>query len=118
MGKRVLLVDDAAFMRMKMKQVLAGLGHDVIGEAGNGLEAIELYAKLQPDAVLMDITMPDMDGLAALKKIKQTDPKAVVIMVSAMGQQSFVLEAVQAGAKDFIVKPFEAERVRKVMDSL
>ena len=118
MGKRVLLVDDAAFMRIKMKQVLVGLGHEVIGEAGNGAEAVEQYSKLKPDAVMMDITMPDMDGLTALKKIREVNPKAVVIMVSAMGQQSFVLEAVQAGAKDFIVKPFEVERVRKVMDSL
>ena len=118
MGKRVLLVDDATFMRMKMKQVLAGLGHEVVGEAANGAQAIEQYSLLKPDAVMMDITMPDMDGLTALKKIRQIDPKAVVIMVSAMGQQAIVLEAVQSGAKDFIVKPFVAERVQKVMDSL
>lgn len=118
MGKRLLLVDDAAFMRMKLKQVLTELGHEVVGEASNGAEGVEQFKKLKPDAVTMDITMPDMDGLTALKKIRELDPQAIVIMVSAMGQQSYVLDAVKAGAKDFIVKPFEPERVKKVMDSL
>lgn len=118
MGKKVLLVDDASFMRVKLKLLMTELGHEVIGEAGNGTQAIAQYVQLTPEVVLMDITMPDMSGLEALKQIRQLDPKAVVIMVSAMGSQSFVLEAVQAGAKDFIVKPFENERVRKVMDSL
>ena len=117
MGKRMLLVDDAAFMRMKLKQVLMEQGHEVIGEASNGAEGVEQYVKLRPDAVTMDITMPIMDGIAAMKQIRQIDPNAVVIMVSAMGQTSFVLEAVNAGAKDFIVKPFDPERVQKVMDS-
>ena len=117
MGKRVLLVDDASFMRIKMKQVLDQLGHEVVGEAANGEEAITQYIQLKPDVVTMDITMPVMDGVTALRKIRQIDPNAVVVMISAMGQQSFVVDAVQAGAKDFIVKPFEVERVRKVMDS-
>lgn len=118
MGKKVLLVDDASFMRSKLKLLMNELGHEVIGEAGNGNQAIAQYAQLKPEVVLMDITMPDMSGLDALKEIRRIDPKAIVIMVSAMGSQSFVLEAVQSGAKDFIVKPFENERVRKVMDSL
>jgi len=118
MGKRMLLVDDAAFMRMKLKQVLMEQGHEVIGEAANGAEGVEQFVKLRPDAVTMDITMPILDGIAAMKQIRQIDPNAVVIMVSAMGQTSFVLEAVNAGAKDFIVKPFDPERVRKVMESL
>ena len=118
MGKNVLLVDDASFMRAKLKMLMNELGHEVIGEAANGAQAIALYAQLKPEVVLMDITMPNMSGNEALKEIRRIDPKAVVIMVSAMGSQSFVLEAVQAGAKDFIVKPFENERVRKVMDSL
>lgn len=118
MGKKVLLVDDASFMRAKLKLLMNELGHEVIGEAANGAQGISLYAQLKPEVVLMDITMPDMSGLDALKEIRRIDPKAIVIMVSAMGSQSFVLEAVQSGAKDFIVKPFENERVRKVMDSL
>jgi two-component system chemotaxis response regulator CheY len=117
LGKRMLLVDDAAFMRMKLKQVLTELGHEVIGEGANGAEGVAQYAKLKPDAVTMDITMPEMDGIEALKQIRAMDPNAVVIMVSAMGQQGIVLDAVKAGAKDFIVKPFDPERVRKVMDS-
>ena len=118
MGKKVLLVDDATFMRVKLKMLMTELGHEVVGEAGNGAQAIDQYTQLKPEVVLMDITMPDMSGLEALREIKKIDPKAVVIMVSAMGSQSFVLEAIQSGAKDFIVKPFENERIRKVMDSL
>ena len=117
LGKRILLVDDAAFMRLKLKQVLSEQGHEVIGEASNGAEGVEQYAILKPDAVTMDISMPVMDGLAAMKKIREFDSKAVVIMVSAMGQISYILEAASAGAKDFIVKPFDPERVRKVMES-
>ena len=118
MGKKVMLVDDASFMRLKLKMLMNELGHEVVGEAGNGNQAISLYKELRPEVVLMDITMPDMTGLQALKELKKIDPAAVIIMVSAMGSQSFVLEAIQSGAKDFIVKPFENERVRKVMDSL
>ena len=111
MAKNVLICDDAAFMRMMIKDILGKNGYNVVGEAENGLKAVEKYAELSPDLVLMDITMPEMDGIAALKKIKSNDPNAVVIMCSAMGQQAMVIESIQAGAKDFIVKPFQAERV-------
>ena len=108
---RVLIVDDAAFMRMMLKNILTKAGFEVAGEAANGNEAIERYKDLLPDLVTMDITMPEMDGLQALKSIKTIDPKAKVIMASAMGQQSMVIEAIQSGAVDFIVKPFNEERV-------
>ena len=111
MGKNILICDDAAFMRMMIKDILTKNGYTVAGEAENGLRAVERYNELKPDLVLMDITMPEMDGIAALKKIKSNDPNAVVIMCSAMGQQAMVIESIQAGAKDFIVKPFQAERV-------
>lgn len=111
MGKRILIVDDAAFMRMMIKDILTKNGYNVVGEAENGAKAFEKYNELKPDLVLMDITMPEVDGIAALKKIKGSDPNAMVIMCSAMGQQAMVIEAIQGGAKDFIVKPFQPERV-------
>ncbi len=111
MGKTILIVDDAAFMRMMIKEILTKNGFDVIGEASDGAEAVEKYGELNPDLVTMDITMPEMDGITALKKIKDTDPNAKIIMCSAMGQQAMVIDAIQAGAKDFIVKPFQADRV-------
>lgn len=111
MAKNVLVVDDAAFMRMMIKDILTKNGYNVIGEAENGAKAFEKYNELKPDLVLMDITMPEVDGIAALKKIKGADPNAMVIMCSAMGQQAMVIEAIQGGAKDFIVKPFQPERV-------
>ncbi|MDR0220861.1 MAG: response regulator [Lachnospiraceae bacterium] len=111
MAKNILIVDDAAFMRMMIKDILSKNGYTVAGEAENGLKAIEKYNELQPDLVLMDITMPEMDGIAALKQIKAANSAALVIMCSAMGQQAMVIESIQAGAKDFIVKPFQAERV-------
>lgn len=111
MGNRVLIVDDAAFMRMMIKDILEKNGYEVVGEAQNGLEAVEKYQELLPDLVTMDITMPEMDGIEALKNIREINPNAVVIMCSAMGQQAMVIDAIQAGAKDFIVKPFQAERV-------
>ncbi|MBR6665953.1 MAG: response regulator [Lachnospiraceae bacterium] len=111
MAKNILICDDAAFMRMMIKDVLSKNGYTVAGEAENGIKAVEKYNELHPDLVLMDITMPEMDGIAALKKIKAMDPGAVVIMCSAMGQQAMVIESIQAGARDFIVKPFQAERV-------
>lgn len=107
----ILVVDDAAFMRMMLKDILIKGGYQVVGEAANGLEAIDQYDKLKPDLVTMDITMPKMEGIEALTRIKQNDPKARVIMCSAMGQQLMVVQAIQAGAKDFVVKPFQAERV-------
>ncbi|MFT8313962.1 MAG: response regulator [Clostridium sp.] len=108
---KVLIVDDAAFMRMMIKDILEKNGFEVTGEASNGLKAVELYKKERPDVVTMDITMPDMDGIEAVKAIKEFDPTARVIMCSAMGQQTMVMDAIKAGAKDFIVKPFQADRV-------
>lgn len=111
MAKNILICDDAAFMRMMIKDILTKNGYTVVGEAENGAKAVEEYAELKPDLVLMDITMPEMDGIQALKKIKEADPSATVIMCSAMGQQAMVIESIQSGAKDFIVKPFQADRV-------
>ena len=111
MAKNILICDDAAFMRMMIKDILTKNGYNVVGEAENGAKAVEKYNELKPDLVLMDITMPEMDGIQALKKIKEGDSDAMVIMCSAMGQQAMVIEAIQGGAKDFIVKPFQAERV-------
>jgi two-component system, chemotaxis family, chemotaxis protein CheY len=111
MSKRVLIVDDAAFMRMMIKDILTKNDFEVVGEAQDGNEAVEKYKELTPDLVTLDITMPDKDGITALKEIKAMDPNANVIMCSAMGQQAMVIDAIQAGAKDFIVKPFQADRV-------
>ena len=108
---KVLIVDDAAFMRMMLKDILEKNGFEVIGEAASGVKAVELYESLNPDVVTMDITMPDMDGIEAVKKIKAVDSSAKIIMCSAMGQQNMVMEAIQAGARDFIVKPFQGDRV-------
>ena len=107
----VLIADDAAFMRMMLKNVLTEAGYEVVGEAENGAVAVSKYRELNPDLTTMDITMPEMDGLAALKEIRSADPGARVVMCSAMGQQSMVIESIQAGAKDFIVKPFQPDRV-------
>ena len=111
MAKNILICDDAAFMRMMIKDILTKNGYNVAGEAENGVKAVEKYAEVKPDLVLMDITMPEMDGIEALKRIKAADPNASVIMCSAMGQQAMVIESIQSGAKDFIVKPFQADRV-------
>ena len=111
MSKNILVVDDAAFMRMMIKDILTKNGYNVAGEAENGAKALEKYNEVKPDLVLMDITMPEVDGIQALKNIKAADPNAKVIMCSAMGQQAMVIEYIQAGAKDFIVKPFQPDRV-------
>ena len=111
MAKGILLVDDAAFMRMMLKDILVKNVYEVLGEAENGLKAIEKYKELNPDLVIMDITMPEMDGIDAVKEIKKINANATVIMCSAMGQQAMVIEAIQSGAKDFIVKPFQADRI-------
>ena len=111
MSKKVLIVDDAAFMRMMIKDILNKNGYEVAGEAENGLKALEKYKELTPDLVLMDITMPEMNGIDAVKNIKAIDPGAKIVMCSEMGQQAMVIESIQAGAKDFIVKPFQADRV-------
>ena len=119
MGNKVLVVDDAAFMRMMIKDILRKGGYEVIGEAEDGSKAVEKFKELRPDLVTMDITMSDMDGITAVKEIRKIDPAAMIIMCSAMGQQAMVIDAIQAGAKDFVVKPFQPERVleavRKVL---
>ena len=113
----VLVVDDSAFMRMRCVATVKEMGHETV-EAGDGIEAIDIYKKTKPEAVLMDITMPGMDGLTALKEIMAFDSNACVAMVTAMGQQSMVMEAIKAGAREFIVKPFEPERVKTALSKL
>lgn len=115
---RVLIVDDAAFMRMMLKDILSGGGYEIVGEAANGNEAFDLYQQTKPDFVTMDITMPQCDGITALKKIVAADSAAKIVMCSAMGQQAMVIEAIQAGAKDFIVKPFQPQRVLEAVKKL
>ena len=111
MKNRVLVVDDAAFMRMMIKDILKKGGYEVVGEAEDGVKAVEKYKELKPDLVTMHITMPEMDGITAVKEIRKIDPNALIIMCSAMGQQAMVIDAIQAGAKDFVVKPFQPDRV-------
>lgn len=115
MGK-VLIVDDAKFLRMTIARAITKAGHEVIGEAQTGEEAVQLYKNLKPDLVFMDITMPDMDGIEAVKHIKKDFPDAKIIMCSAIGQHKMVLEAIEAGARDFIVKPFEESRIIEAID--
>lgn len=114
---KVLVVDDAAFMRLRACKVLQDNGHEVV-QAENGADAVRQYAEHRPDAVLMDITMPEMDGLEALKQIRKLDPTARVAMVTAMGQQAIVMEALRAGAKDFVLKPFQPDRVLGALQKL
>lgn len=116
MGKRIMIVDDAKFMREMLKAILTKSGYEVVGEAGNGHEAIKMYQKCKPDLVTMDITMPEMNGIEGVKAIRGIDPDANIIMCSAMSQQSMVLSAIQAGAKSFIVKPFKADQIVKVIE--
>ncbi|SHJ30903.1 response regulator [Parasporobacterium paucivorans] len=115
---KILLVDDAAFMRMMLKDTLTKNGYTDIYEAEDGLRAVETYMEINPDLVIMDITMPNMDGLEALKAIKAKDPGAEIVMCSAMGQESMVIEAIKSGAKDFIVKPFKPDRILKTVASI
>lgn len=120
MAHRVLLVDDASFMRMMLKNILVGSGYEVVGEAENGAKAIDQYKALKPDLMIMDIIMPEMGGIDAVREIIKVNPAAKILMCSSMGQQSLVVEAIQAGAKDFIVKPFQPsnvlEAVKKALD--
>ena len=116
MAKRILIVDDAAFMRMMIKNIVVKNGYEVVGEAENGLQGVKLYKETSPDLVTMDITMPEMDGIEGVKEIRKIDPNANIIVCSAMGQQSMVLEAIQAGAKDFIVKPFQQDRIIQAIE--
>ena len=113
---RILVVDDAAFMRKMVSDALVKGGHEVVGEAGNGVEAIARFQELKPELTTLDITMPEKDGLAALKEIIELDPSARVIMCSALGQESKVLESIKLGARDFVVKPFKPERVQEAVD--
>lgn len=112
---KILVVDDAMFMRAAVKKTVEEAGHSVVGEAGNGVEAIDLYEKIMPDLVLMDITMPDMDGIEATKKIMAIDSNAKIVMVSAMGQMEMVVRAINAGAKDFVVKPVDADKLKSCL---
>lgn len=114
----VLVVDDTLFMRASIRQMLEANGHSVAGEAANGVEAIEKFEAVKPDVVLMDITMPDMDGLEALRRIKEIDKNAKVVMCTAMGQQAMVAKAVELGAQQFIVKPFQADRLIAAIDTV
>lgn len=107
----VLIADDTSFMRMTLKNILQKNGYEVVGEAEDGLQAIEQYSKLQPNIVTMDITMPNLDGISAIKEIVKSDPGANIVVCSAMGQKSLVIEALNAGARDFIVKPFQPDRI-------
>lgn len=118
MATRVLITDDALFMRTALKNILTENGFEVVGEAENGAESVEMYASLKPDVVLMDITMPEMDGIEALRAIRAADPDARVVMCTAMGQKNLVVEAIGAGARDFVVKPFEAQRVVDAVNKL
>jgi two-component system chemotaxis response regulator CheY len=113
----LLVVDDAAFIRMRCSKLLVDSGYDVV-EAENGLQAVQKYREVRPAGVLLDITMPEMDGLTALKEIKKIDPNARVAMVTAIGQQAMVIEALKSGAKDFVLKPFQAERVLAAVKKL
>lgn len=115
---RILITDDAMFMRMQLKSILTGLGHEVVGEAADGYEAIEKNEELDPDIITMDITMPNLNGTEAVRQIRKTDPDVKIIMCSAMGQQRMVVEAIEAGAQDFIVKPFTPERVKEAVDKV
>ncbi len=114
---KILIVDDAEFLRVRLTKMLDTEGFTVV-QADNGLKAVEMYKQEHPDVVLMDVTMPEMDGLTALKTIVEFDAKAKVIMLTALGQESVVLEAIKSGAKDFIVKPFEHDRVMKAIAKL
>ena len=118
MAKNILLVDDALFMRTRIKGILERYGFQVVGEGANGREGVEKYKQLRPDILLMDITMPEMDGLTALRHIIEFNPKAVVVMISAMGQKEYVLDAIKSGAKNFIVKPFQEEKIIEVLNAL
>ncbi len=118
MGKKIMLVDDAAFMRMMIKDTLQKNGYTEIVEAGNGEQAVNNYVTEKPDLILMDITMPVMDGLEALRRLKEMDGSVKVVMCSAMGQETMVVDALKLGAKDFIVKPFKPDRIMKTVNSI
>ncbi|SEP33766.1 response regulator [Propionispora vibrioides] len=115
---RILVCDDSAFMRMMLKRQLTEDGHEIVGEAGDGKQAIEMYFKVRPDITTMDITMPGLDGIQAVKHIHEEDPLAKIIMVTALGQRAIITDALKAGASDFIIKPFEPEQVRVTINKI
>ena len=115
---KIMLVDDAAFMRMMIKNSLTQAGYEDFIEAQDGVEAVKKYSEENPDLVIMDITMPNMDGLQALKKIRESDEEAKIVMCTAMGQESMVIDAIKSGAKDFIVKPFNAQRITETVNKI
>jgi two-component system chemotaxis response regulator CheY len=117
-AKRVLIVDDAVVMRMMIKGILSKNGYEVVGEAQNGIEAVEKYRALEPDLVTMDMVMPEMDGITAVKQIVAADPNARIIMCTSMGQQALVVEAIQAGAKSFITKPFQPPKILETIEKV
>jgi len=118
LGKRILITDDTAFMRMTLRNVLSKNGYEIVGEAEDGVQAVEKYMEMKPDLVTMDITMPNMDGITAIKKIVEQDPSAKIVVVSAMGQKALVIEALNSGAKDFIVKPFQPDRIVEALQKV
>lgn len=118
MQARIMVVDDAAFMRELLKNMLVTSGFEVVAEGCNGVQAVHLYKRVKPDLVIMDITMPEMNGIDALEGIREHDPQAKVIMCSAMGQKKFVIEAIKSGAKDFIVKPFNKDRITDAIKNI
>ena len=118
MSKRVLIVDDAVVMRMMIKGILSKNGFEVVGEAQNGVEAVDKYKQLMPDLVTMDMVMPEMDGITAVKQIIADDPNAKIIMCTSMGQQALVVEAIQAGAKSFITKPFQPPKILETINKV
>ncbi len=116
--RKVMIVDDAAFMRISIRKALEKEGYEIVGEAENGKVAIKKYTELKPDIVILDITMPEMDGITALKEIKKIDEDAKVLIVSAMGQESYIREAIMHGAKNFIVKPFDNKLILKTLEKI
>jgi two-component system chemotaxis response regulator CheY len=108
---KIMIVDDAAFMRKVIKQMLMELGHEIVAEAANGVEAITIYERIKPDLITLDITMPEMNGIEVAKELRKINPKVLIIMCSAMGQKTMIIEAIQAGAKDFVVKPIQKDRL-------
>lgn len=118
MGKRILVVDDAMFMRKMLSDILNKAGHEVVGEAENGKDALRKYRELQPDIVTMDITMPVCNGIEGVKLIKDEFPKAIILMVSAMGQENMVMDSVKSGAQGFIVKPFDRDKIVMTIERL
>lgn len=115
---RIMIVDDTPFMHKVLSEILVVHGHQIVCAAANGLEAVEAYSQVKPDVVIMDISMPEMDGICALKHILKEDPQAKIVMCSTFGQQSFILKAIEMGAKDFIVKPFSPFQVIEVIDNV